>query len=95
MSENMMDEKVETTVYSETFKKNFGFFGGGAFLYSCLYAFCLFRNPSGVTFPFFYRRKSLLFLLMYEKVRDFHKKRQYLLHGRHGDFGDFYRVHGR
>lgn len=39
---------------------NFSFFGGGIFLYSCFYAFCMFHNPSGVTFPFFIAG-SLLF----------------------------------
>lgn len=34
-------------------KENFGFFGPVTFLYACFYAFCMYKNGSGVTFPFF------------------------------------------
>ena len=42
-------------------ENNFGFFGPVTFLYSCFYAFCMFHNGSGVTFPFFIAA-SLLYL---------------------------------
>ncbi|MDE5951461.1 MAG: DUF4173 domain-containing protein, partial [Acetatifactor sp.] len=34
-------------------KENFQIFGVASFLYACLYAFCMYRNSSGVTYPFF------------------------------------------
>lgn len=53
-------QKPETE-YTKRMKGNFGFFGLGAFLYACLYAFCMYKNGSGVTFGFFIAG-SLLFL---------------------------------
>ncbi|MCM1057069.1 MAG: DUF4173 domain-containing protein [Firmicutes bacterium] len=44
-------------------KDNFGFFGPAAFIYAVFYAFCMYRNGSGVTFPFFVAG-SLLFLYL-------------------------------
>lgn len=32
---------------------DFGFFGGAGALYACFYTFCLYRNASGITYPFF------------------------------------------
>lgn len=57
-----LGEKIECTerIYTEKMKANFGFFGLGTFLYACFYAFCMFHNPSGITFPFFIGA-SLLF----------------------------------
>lgn len=34
-------------------KENFHIFGLAAFLHACLYAYCMYRNSSGVTYPFF------------------------------------------
>ncbi len=34
-------------------KENFHIFGLATFLYACLYAYCMYRNSSGVTYPFF------------------------------------------
>ncbi len=34
-------------------KKRFQMFGAGSFLYALFYAFCLYRNASGITYPFF------------------------------------------
>lgn len=44
-------------------KEKFGFFGPAALLYAVFYAFCMFKNSSGVTFPFFVAG-SLLFLCL-------------------------------
>ena len=46
---------------SEKLRENFRFFGPVTFLYACFYAFCMYRNGSGITFPFF-MVGSLLFL---------------------------------
>lgn len=44
--------KVETEE-TKRFKENYGFFAPAAFLYAVFYAFCMYRNGSGITFPFF------------------------------------------
>lgn len=46
---------------TQRMKENFGFFGPVTFLYALFYAFCMFKNGSGITFPFFVAA-SLLFL---------------------------------
>lgn len=39
--------------YTRRMKQSFGFFGPATLLYAAFYAFCMFRNSSGITFPFF------------------------------------------
>lgn len=39
--------------YTQNMKKNFPFFGIGSILYAIFYAFCLYKNASGITYPFF------------------------------------------
>ena len=34
-------------------RKNYAFFGGASALYALFYTFCLYRNASGITWPFF------------------------------------------
>ncbi len=51
----------EETGELKRFRESFGFFGPVTFLYAVFYAFCMYRNGSGVTFPFFVAG-SLLFL---------------------------------
>lgn len=51
----------QETEYTKRMKQNFGFFGPVTFLYAMLYAFCMFKNGSGITFPFFITG-SLLYL---------------------------------
>ncbi len=41
------------TAESSRMKENFAFFGPVTFLYAVFYAFCMFKNGSGITFPFF------------------------------------------
>lgn len=54
----MLDQETEET---RKLRDNFGFFGPAAFFYASFYAFCMYRNGSGVTFPFFVAG-GLLFL---------------------------------
>ena len=49
-------------------KENYGFFGPAAFIYSVFYAFCMYRNGSGVTFPFFVAGSLLLLYLFLSKL---------------------------
>lgn len=51
----------EDTPETKRMKENFKFFGLGTLIYACFYAFCMFKNDSGITFPFF-MAGSLLFL---------------------------------
>lgn len=45
--------KKQDTPETRKMKENFQIFGLASFLYACLYAFCMYRNSSGVTYPFF------------------------------------------
>ena len=47
-----LEEKPETE-YTRNMKRQFPLFGIGCLLYSAFYAFCLYRNTSGITYPFF------------------------------------------
>lgn len=49
-------------------KRNFGFFGPATFVYAVFYAFCMFRNGSGITFPFFVAGSLLYFCLCLSKL---------------------------
>ena len=51
------------TEETKRMKDNFDFFGPAAFLYAVFYVFCMFRNGSGITFPFFVGG-SLLFMCL-------------------------------
>lgn len=53
--------KPKDTEATKHMKDNFGFFGPVTFLYALFYAFCMFKNGSGITFPFFIAA-SLLYL---------------------------------
>jgi len=51
------------TEETKRMKANFGFFAPAAFLYAVFYVACMFRNGSGITYPFFVGG-SLLFLCL-------------------------------
>lgn len=53
--------KPVATEATKRMKDNFAFFGPVTFLYALFYAFCMFKNGSGITFPFF-MAASLLYL---------------------------------
>ena len=48
----LLSGKVDTQE-TKRFKENYGFFAPAAFLYAVFYVFCMYRNGSGITFPFF------------------------------------------
>ncbi len=48
-------------LYRKKVKENFHIFGGATFLYACLYAFCMYRNSSGVSY-FFFVAGSLVYI---------------------------------
>ncbi len=45
--------KREDSVYTKRLKEHFSFFSIGSLLYAIFYTFCLYRNTSGITYPFF------------------------------------------
>lgn len=51
----------QETEYTRRMKENYGFFAPATFIYAVFYAFCMYKNSSGVTFPFFVAG-SLFFL---------------------------------
>lgn len=60
--------KPEDTEETKRLKQNYGFFGPAAFLYAVFYTFCMFRNGSGVTFPFFVAGSLLLLCLSLSRL---------------------------
>lgn len=61
---------VEKTETAETkrMKDQFYFFGPVTFLYAVFYAFCMFHNGSGITFPFFLAGTLLYFVFSLSKL---------------------------
>lgn len=51
--ENSTPVQNQDNEYTQRMKQNFGFFGPVTLAYAAFYAFCMFRNSSGITFPFF------------------------------------------
>ena len=49
----VMPQTKQEMAETKRMKENFGFFGPVTFLYAVFYAFCMFKNGSGITFPFF------------------------------------------
>ena len=62
---------VEKTETAETkrMKEHFNFFGSVTFLYAVFYAFCMFHNGSGITFPFFLAGTLLYFVFSLSKLK--------------------------
>lgn len=56
------------TEETKRLKGNYGFFGIASFLYAVFYAFCMFHNGSGVTYPFFVAGSLLLLCLSLTKL---------------------------
>ncbi len=56
------------TEETKRLKENYNFFGMASFLYAVFYTFCMFRNGSGVTYPFFVAGSLLLLCLSLAKL---------------------------
>ena len=56
------------TEETKRMKENYGFFGPVTFLYAVFYAFCMYRNGSGVTYPFFVAGSLLLLYFSLSKL---------------------------
>lgn len=60
--------KKPDTEQTKLMKENFQIFGLASFLYACLYAFCMYRNSSGVTYPFFIAGSLLYICFCFAKL---------------------------
>lgn len=52
-TQNVTQKPKPQTLYHTKIKEHFNIYGVATFLYACWYAFCMYRNPSGVTYSFF------------------------------------------
>lgn len=57
------------TPETKNMKENFQIFGVASFLYACLYAFCMYRNASGVTYPFFVAGRLWFICYCFSKLK--------------------------
>ena len=64
----------EDTVYTKTMKEHFSFFGIGSLIYAIFYTFCLYRNASGITYPFFVIGTLCYFFFFMQKLGVPYKK---------------------
>lgn len=46
-------EEKPDTVFTQRMRAKFPLFGAGSLIYSAFYTFCLYKNASGITYPFF------------------------------------------
>ncbi len=60
--------KEPESAYTKSLKKQFPFFGIGSMLYALFYAFCLYRNASGITYPFFVAGTLSFFFLSMKRL---------------------------
>lgn len=67
-------EEKPDTVYTQHMRAKFPLFGIGSFLYSIFYAFCLYKNASGITYPFFVAGTLCYFFFCMKKLGVPYKK---------------------
>lgn len=76
------------TVHTKAMKEHFSFYSIGGFLYAVFYTFCLYKNASGITYPFFVAGTLFYFYFSMQKLGVPYKKKQYLLSRQHSASGD-------
>ena len=67
-------QKKEDSVYTKRLKEHFPFFGIGSALYALFYTFCLYKNASGITYPFFVAGTLCYFFFSMRKLGVPYKK---------------------
>lgn len=77
MNETVEKSEAEATKTEHTRKmeQKFGFFGPATLLYAAFYAFCMYKNSSGISFPFFMAGSLLYMCLCLSKLEISLKKR--------------------
>lgn len=71
MNENLNSQKEEAkpqTKQTENLKKRFGILGPACILYSCFYALCMYKNNSGITYPFFLAGSLWFYCFCFKKL---------------------------
>ncbi|HJA92949.1 MAG TPA: DUF4173 domain-containing protein [Candidatus Eisenbergiella merdipullorum] len=63
MEQKLDQAPVQADEHRIFMRKNYAFFGGASALYALFYAFCLYRNASGITWPFFVAGTLVYFYL--------------------------------
>lgn len=66
--------KQKDSVYTQKLKEHFPFFSIGSALYAFFYAFCLYKNASGITYPFFVAGTLCYFFFSMQKLGVPYKK---------------------
>ena len=66
--------KKADSIYTKRIKEHFPFFGIGSALYALFYTFCLYRNASGITYPFFVIGTLCYFFFSMQKLGVPYKK---------------------
>lgn len=56
------------TKQTENMKKHFAILGPACILYSCFYALCMYRNSSGITYPFFLAGSFWFYCFCFKKL---------------------------
>lgn len=72
--EKKKEVKKEETVLTRQMKKQFSFFAPASAVYALFYAFCLYRNASGITYPFFVAGTLCYFFLSMKRLGVPYKK---------------------
>ena len=67
-------QKREDSVYTKKLKEHFPIFGIGSALYALFYTFCLYKNASGITYPFFVIGTLCYFFFSMQKLGVPYKK---------------------
>ncbi len=62
------------TVHTKAMKEHFSFYSIGGFLYAVFYTFCLYKNASGITYPFFVAGTLFYFYFSMQKLGVPYKK---------------------
>ncbi|MBD5457683.1 MAG: DUF4173 domain-containing protein [Lachnospiraceae bacterium] len=68
------ENKKEETILTKQMKKQFSFFASASVLYALFYTFCLYKNASGITYPFFVAGTLCYFFLSMKKLGVPYKK---------------------
>ncbi|MDE6845852.1 MAG: DUF4173 domain-containing protein [Lachnospiraceae bacterium] len=66
--------KKADSIYTQRLKEHFSFFGIGSALYAVFYTFCLYKNASGITYPFFVAGTLCYFFFSMQKLGVPYKK---------------------
>ena len=67
-------EEKPDTVFTQRMRAKFPLFGLGSLFYSAFYAFCLYKNASGITYPFFVAGTLCYFFFCMQKLGVPYKK---------------------